>query len=181
MIKLGKMAYALAAFAALASISAQTSNAAPPTQDVNIANTPLPTRDVDNPARQPIQVFASQSIVSSVASAVVFTVPPGKRLVVEHFSSEVGVPTGTVVNAYGLAVTDPAQPGFASFEHFVPPAFHSPCANCVAGSDLWVTSQPIRLYVDAGKTLRIAVSVNGATGNSAFVFFSASGYLVDAQ
>src|SRR5262249_50025176 len=149
MTKLRKMAYALAA---LASISAQTSRADPPTRDVTIANTPLPTRDVDNPARQPIQVITSASIVSIGTNAVLFTVPPGKRLVVEHFSSELGVATGTFVNRYVLGVANaPAQPGNISFPHFIPPAFHSPCGSCAAGTEEWVASQPIRIYVDAGK------------------------------
>ena len=180
MTKLRKTAYALAAFAALVSISAQRSSADPPTRDVNIANTPLPIRDVDNPARQPIQVETFVNIVNVGTNAVLFTVPSGKRLVVEHFSSELGIATGTSVNRYLLAVAnDPAQPGLTAFAHFIPPAFHAPCGTCAAGTDEWVASQPIRMYVDAGKTLVVNVTLSGFPGPSAPAFFSASGYLVD--
>jgi hypothetical protein len=181
MTKLRKTSFSVAAFAALVSISAQTSSAEPPTRDVSIANTPLPTRDVDNAARQPIQVQAGQGLGQFTGfPLVIYTVPPGKRLVVEHFSSELGTPTGTAVDRYLISVAnDPAQPGNGSFAHFIPPAYHAPCGICVAGSELWVASQPIRMYVDAGKALVGAVSLSTSGGPNTFVFYSVSGYLVD--
>jgi hypothetical protein len=183
---LRKTAYAAAAVAALASIStecsAETFDAhGSPAENVHVAKTPLPTRDVDNPARQPIQVQAGQGIGQFTGlPLVVYTVPPGKRLVVEHFSSELGTPTGTAIDRYILAVAnDPAQPSTASFVHFIPPAYHAPCGLCVAGSELWVASQPIRMYVDAGKALVASVSSSTSAGPNTFVFYSVSGYLVD--
>ena len=186
MTKLRQTAYAAAAVAALASLSTEGSaetlgTHGPPTENVHVTNTPLPTRDVDNPARQPIQVQAGQGLGQFTGlPLVVYTVPPGKRLVVEHFSSELGTATGTAVDRYLLAVAnDPSQPGSGAFAHFVPPANHAPCGTCVAGSELWVASQPIRMYVDAGKALVASVSLSTSAGPNTFVFYSVSGYLVD--
>jgi hypothetical protein len=186
MTRLRKTAYAAAAVAALASMSTECSAETfgahgPPTENVRVANTPLPTRDVDNPARQPIQVQAGQGLGQFTGlPLVVYTVPPGKRLVVEHFSSELGAPTGSAVDRYLLSVAnDPAQPGSGSFVHFIPPASHAPCGTCVAGSELWVASLPIRMYVDSGKALVAGVSLSTSAGPNTFVFYSVSGYLVD--
>jgi hypothetical protein len=185
MTKLRKTACAAAAVAALASIStegsAETFGAhGPPTANVNVVNTSLPTRDIDNPARQPVQVEVGQGIGHFTGQAVIYTVPPGKRLVVEHFSSELGVATGTAVDRYLLAIADnPAQIGSASFSHTIPPAYHAPCSLCAAGTELWVASQPVRIYVDAGKALFATVTFSNAAGPNTFVFFSVSGYLVD--
>jgi hypothetical protein len=190
MTRLRQTAYAAAAVAALASIStasistqcpAETFGAhGPPTENVHVTNTPLPTRDVDNAARQPIQTQGGQGIGQFTGlPLVIYTVPPGKRLVVEHFSSEMGTATGTAVDRYILAASDPAQPGSATFVHFIPPAYHAPCGLCVAGSELWVASQPIRMYVDGGKALVAGVTLSASAGANTFVFYSVSGYLVD--
>ena len=147
----------------------------PPSDVVVINNptTPVPTRDVDNPATQPIQVQAVAGVgtLTGPANFVLFTVPAGKRLVVEHFSSEVGIASTASVNRYAL-VTDQ---NFA----FVAPAFHSPCGTCAGTTELFIASQPIRMYVDAGQALVVNITFSGAVGPSGFGFFSVSGYLVD--
>ncbi|SRR6266545_3159118 len=72
----------------------------PTTQDVNVVNTPnvnvanttaspVPVRDVDNPARQPFQAevvggFADGA--STTGDITITTVPAGKLLVIEHVS-----------------------------------------------------------------------------------------------
>ncbi len=185
MSRLRETAYAVAALAALTSISTECSAQTfgphrPPTENVNVVNTSVPTRDVDNPARQPVQVEVAQGIGRFTGQLLIYTVPAGKRLVVEHFSSELGIATGTAVDRYLLAITDnPPQIGGASFTHTIPPAYHAPCALCASGTELWVASQPVRMYVDAGKGLFATVTFSSAAGPNAFVFFSVSGYLVD--
>ncbi|HEY7390693.1 MAG TPA: hypothetical protein VH640_19405 [Bryobacteraceae bacterium] len=129
---------------------------------------------------QPVQVTQG-GIVSGPANFVLYTVPKGKRLIVEHFSSEAGMQTGTTVNRYILGVAnDPNNPGTVSFNHFIAPSFSSPCGTCVAGQVEVVASQPIRMYVEAGQALVVAVTFSGPVGANAFVFLSASGYLVNA-
>ncbi len=151
---------------------------------VNDPADPVHTRDVDNPARRPVQ--AERAAVAGELHGgdnfVLFIVPEGKRLVVEHFSSEVGIASSASVNRYVLGIaSDPSEPGMSSFSHFVAPSYHSPCGTCGEGVELFVASQPIRMYVDAGKALVVNITFSGGVGGSAFGFFAISGYLINVQ
>jgi hypothetical protein len=77
------------AFFALSSAT----QAVPPTSNVNVVNTPtspVPVRDVDNPARQITVVqtagLGGFSNGDNVAVVAIPTVPAGKRLIIEHVS-----------------------------------------------------------------------------------------------
>ncbi len=151
---------------------------------VNDPSDPVPIRDVDNPAHQPVQASraAPSGTITGADNFVLFTVPEGKRLVVEHFSSEVGIASTASVNRYSLGIApDPDVPGNVTFAHFIPPSYHSPCSICGSGNELVVASQPIRMYVNSGKALVVNITFSGAVGDSAFGFFAISGYLVNAQ
>ena len=150
---------------------------------INDPTDPIPTRDVDTPALRPIQAgaVAQSGTLTGPANFVLFTVPSGKRLVVEYFSSEVGIATGTSINRYSLGIApNPDVPGNVTFSHFIAPSYHSPCGTCGAGTELFVASQPIRMYVDAGKALVVNITFSGGVGPSAFGFFMVSGYLINA-
>src|SRR5437870_13576858 len=66
--------------------------AAPSPTNVNVVNTtasPVPVRDVDNPARQPFQAQAVGGFAdgaSTTGDITIGPVPAGKRLVIEHVS-----------------------------------------------------------------------------------------------
>jgi hypothetical protein len=63
--------------------------AGPPTQNVQVVNTaPVPTRDADNPARQPFHAtrFFSMTTGEPDQTATI-PVPAGKRLIIEHVSA----------------------------------------------------------------------------------------------
>src|SRR5216117_2665883 len=66
--------------------------AAPSPSNVNVVNTPaspVPVRDVDNPARQPFQAEAVGGFAdgaSTTGDILITTVPAGKLLVIEHVS-----------------------------------------------------------------------------------------------
>ena len=66
--------------------------AAPSPSNVNVVNTtasPVPVRDVDNPARQPFHAEAVGGFAdgASITGGILIpTVPAGKRLVIEHVS-----------------------------------------------------------------------------------------------
>ncbi len=147
------------------------------TWNVGINGTPTVTVTTN----QPVETGKGFSLGQFTGQPVVlYVVPTGKRLVVEYFSSEVGVASGTTVDRYALSVAnDPNNPGAEAFTHFIPPAFSSPCGACVPGTTLVVASQPIRLYVEAGQGLVAGASFSGAIGSNAFGFYSFSGYLVD--
>jgi len=158
----------------------------PVTGSLGISGTPTATLGAPLPlpvtqtAKQPVQVEAGGAI-SGPANFVLYVVPIGKRLVLEHFSSETAVAAGITVNRYILGIApDPNSPGVSTFSEFVAPAFSSPCGTCAPGQVEVVASQPIRMYVDAGKALVVNVTFSGAVGPGAFFFGSASGRLIDA-
>jgi hypothetical protein len=114
-------------------------------------------------------------------NSVLYVVPAGKRLVVEHFSSEVGVAADTTVNRFVLGVApDPSTPGGTRFAHFLPPNFSAPCDTCSSGQVEVVASHAVRMYVEAGEALVVNIVFSAAVGPNAFAFYSVSGYLVDA-
>ena len=134
---------------------------------------PLP---VTTTVLQAIQVTQFGQTTSPGINLVLYVVPAGKRLIVEHFSSEATVTSGTMVSRYVLGVAkDPQNPGAVSFSHFIS-ASSPPCGTCAS-----VASQPIRMYVEAGQALVSNVAFAGVIGPTASVFVSASGYLVDAS
>jgi hypothetical protein len=131
-------------------------------------------------ASEPIQVSAVAH-PTGPTNSVLYVVPAGKRLVVEHFSSEVGVAPDTTVNRFSLGVApNPSTPGGVRFSHFLPPTFSSPCGTCASGQVEVVASHVVRLYVEAGEALVVNITFSAAVGPDAFAFYSASGYLVDA-
>jgi hypothetical protein len=133
----------------------------------------------DNPARQPFQqhVFAP----SFRTNFPVFTVPNGKRLVVDFVSAEGIAPTGQTVTAFVLAVRD--RPGdehaIFSFAHVIGPTSHGPGA--AAGQDLFIASQQMELFVDPGKELIVNVESNCPQGQDPprGAHFFISGHLVN--
>jgi len=141
---------------------------------VTIEN-PLPL-PVTTTAVQPIQVGQFGQTNTPGFNLVLYVVPTGKRLIVEHFSSEANVMSGTVVSRYILAIAnDPQNPVVESFSHFIP-ATSPLCVSCPS-----VASQPIRMYVEAGQALVANVGFGGVIGPTASVFVSANEYLVNAD
>jgi hypothetical protein len=133
------------------------------------------------PAYQPAQGITSQMIpVGSFVSnpnLVLFVVPAGKRLIVEHFSAETAVASGISVNRFFLAAANPN-----TALHFIAPTYNAPCGGqcTVSGQTTVVASQPIRLYADAGQQLIANVAFSGGVGAGTLFAASFSGYLVDA-
>jgi hypothetical protein len=146
----------------------------PPAQNVTVVNTPsepVPVRDADNPARQPIQ--RSFSLTSSFQPEP-YTVPDGKRLVIEHVSGE--VTSGATCKAlYGSVLTSVTTDGteVASTHRF--PLSATPLPNRT------VFSQQVRLYADPNTNVRGGAFGHDGTNNCTVDRFSLliSGYLVD--
>jgi hypothetical protein len=155
--------------------------AAPPTTKVVVDNTaanPVPVKAV---APEPLQATGGGLFTGPARGLnfLIYTVPAGKRLVVEHFSSEVGVAATTSVNRLSLgAAPNPGAPGGVRFSHYVPPSYSSPCGTCSPGQSEVITSTPIRLYVEAGEGVVVNVTFSADVADG-FGFFSVSGYLID--
>jgi hypothetical protein len=149
------------------------------TSDVVVTNIPSEAVPVTVVVNQPIQA-SSVGQLTGPKNFVLYVVPVGKRLVVEHFSSQVGIAAASTVNRYSLGIAeDPNVPGAVRFSHFIPPDFSSPCGTCSAGQVEVVASEAIRMYVEAGEALVVNVTFSDAVGPNAFGFFSVTGHLID--
>ena len=114
---------------------------------------------------------------------MLFVVPAGKRLIVEHFSSETFVASGTAVVRIVLGVDPNPNPNVPSiFIHFIAPTYSVPCGvQCAApGQVIFVASQPVRMYVEAGQALIANVDFSAAVGANTVFAAGFSGYLVNA-
>jgi len=178
----------------------------PPTRDVNIANTPLPVTgsvtlapgasvnvnsSVANPVRvrsvndaiQPVQASVSCTSPSNTIGcgpATIYTVPTGKRLVIEYASMDACLLPGQTVE---LSIYTTL--GSAFTRHYVnisPPAAGPGVTNIgcnlPAASSITTVGQALRLYADAGTTVDVEGDRNAIAG-SANLHFTISGYLVD--
>ena len=152
----------------------------PPTLDVNVVNTssepvpvtgtinvgnpgenPLPVRDVDNTARLPVHFNES------------YTVPNGKRLVVEYVSMGIGSQTKCDVIAVDLSSE-------STVLHTYYPAFVGVFFGPTSRPYRYGLSQETRAYVGQNRT--VSFGFGGHSGCGAGPDFShvgASGYLVD--
>ena len=120
-----------------------------------------PVRDITNPALQPVQFFLSERFP--------YSVPMGKRLVIEHASADIFEPTGSFMSSLAINTNLAGQAGL----HFLPKTF---MASYATGEE-WAVAQPLRLYADPGTQVRAALI--GTNVNQISVFLEISGYLVD--
>lgn len=140
--------------------------------DVNVVNTPS-VRDTDNPARQPVQAQAACQANNVIGCLpIIYTVPAGKRLVIEFASMNANLPAGQTAQ---LAIQTSA--GGETVNHHFP---LTPPAVPFQGQGAAAAGQQVRLYADAGTVVTVQGTRNIATG-TAFFNFSISGYLVDVQ
>src|SRR5213083_3739953 len=148
--------------------------AAPSPSNVNVVNTtasPVPVRDVDNPARQPFEAqgmggFADGA--STTGDITIATVPAGKRLVIEYVSMVGAMPLGERILLAGTkddgtvddpVVTVPTESG----------------TNADGTLDYFIASQLVRVYMDPGR-INCSAERNSTVGaNPNSVRFTISG------
>jgi len=132
---------------------------------------PLMVRDLDNPALQPIQAsgLCTAQEPNGGCAVEIYTVPEGKRLVIEFVSMLAVVPSGQ------QASLDIGTKVNGQFSHF-----HIPYSQpALGGSAVAVTNiaQQLRIYADPGTTVGVncaSTSSKGATFDISF-----AGYLVN--
>ena len=148
-------------------------NAPIPTQlNVHVKNTLLDVRDVDNPARQPVQADAECSSEQLGCFLTIYTVPAGKRLVIEYASMEANIPEGQITQ---LRVTTVA--GGVPSGHRLPLSAPSVTFGS-GGGHLTSVGQQVRLYADPGTSV-VVVSLRTSNVGTATFRFTISGHLVD--
>jgi hypothetical protein len=134
---------------------------------VTFANTPI-VQDRDNPARQR---FTFQDLVNvadgNAFGQTQFTVPTGKRLVVEWVS--VGsINSGGGSPKIAVRVDTHSATGASYF-------FEGGLANSITG----FASSQMRCYADAGTVVAIVIYRQQDTTGSETMYPSLSGYLID--
>ena len=165
-----------AVLAALIFVMAQpvVANAAAAVLRVIVENTaanPVPIRDIDSVARQIYQANYGGILNNGEANGcvVLFDVPAGKRLVIEHATLNAFAPPGQEL-LFQLVVTNG---GFDEYVHYTINA-HRP-----TGGSLYVASDPVKAY--GGPASQVCVSAQrNATAGLVSVGFAASGYMIDA-
>jgi hypothetical protein len=150
-----------------------------PVRVVNTPNQPAQTRDVDTPRRQPFHGTATFSFAagSSFATGVFdFTVPVGKRAVIEFVSARGSLPSGQqIIDAELTSSMNLSGGGTGQRSHTV-------LANTQATDfayNRFVISQPILQYADQG-TPQIQLTRFPNTGTNPIAFkANISGHLID--
>jgi hypothetical protein len=136
---------------------------------------PILTRDVDRGAAQPVNGACSASFATSVGTCILYTVPVGKRLVVETVSYSVALAAGQSLGSilFGL---NTALPYFQVGSPNLYGVSTNPYFNGV--TTVYSATQPLRIYLDEGQGFTAGGTVNGG-GSNYEQDFSFSGYLVD--
>ena len=148
------------------------------TSNVNVANTassPVPVRDVDNPARQPFHAEAVGGFAdgaSVTGGLLIPTVPAGKRLVIEHVSVfGAMLPGQKMVRARVMY-------RFSVFGHSL--VISAQGSNADGSSDYFVASELIRFYDNDGLPVAWEAERDSSAGaNVAGIDINCDGYFVD--
>lgn len=159
--------------------------AAPASSNVNVVNTPtvivgntplapLPMFDVDNPASQPFQASAQFTMTGQPlvfgATSDITVVPAGKMLVIEHvtFNGATGSP-GKMGASISTSIGGPETTHWLVVTE----------QGALAGTPVFMASQPIRLYASPGATVRGHAFRSPDSLDASLGTFSISGHLVD--
>jgi hypothetical protein len=163
-------------FGALAGGSTLSQGAGPTVTVANTSANPVPTLSVDNAALQPFQhtevIGFNAGLLGGNAT---FTVPGGKRLVIEFVSFSLTIPAGQRPTFNFVTLDNPARPtvqfGFAL-------ALQGGGFISGQNSDVFVGTSPTRLYADPGSTVTLGVRRNQDAGTGLGTV-SVSGYYVN--
>lgn len=130
---------------------------------VQVTNTPLPTINTDNPARQPFQYTLTPGSATSSSATDSYSVPAGKRLVIEYISAQL---TQYPASGYGYLYLITTAGGNQAYYKVVPPISSTVPQN-----------QSLRIYADPGTSVQ--ASVTQSSGTSCGGNLILSGYLVN--
>jgi hypothetical protein len=150
--------------------------------NVNVVNTALNVRSADNPAFAAVTItFRDQDDTFTAGGGWVlqgssYTVPSGKRLVIERVAGNVTVDS---VNPFKIMLRlVESVPGTTSVSHFI--GISTETMRCALGSTCVGVGEQTQIYVDAGHSIR-PESVLDLTAASPRTVLTGTvnGYLVD--
>ena len=129
----------------------------------NLGDAPLPVRDVENPARQPVQ-FEFNGLND-------YQVPAGKRLVIEYVSAELNSLASACTKAVATLQT---TAGGVEESH----PFYLQLIGTVGTQRDYAVNQQTRLYADPNTMIQPGSRTAGC-GGTVIESIVISGYLVD--
>lgn len=150
----------------------------------NTTSNPVPVRtqgtvavtSTDDPGRNAFAFFQNDSFDSTEKSHVVsFTVPAGKRLVIQSVSIETSLTTG--VGQKLVLGSVQAQVNGHLEDYLMAPTF----TGTLEGRDIYVLSQPTTIYADAGTDVHIFATRNATDSGINLMNASVQGYLIDCS
>jgi hypothetical protein len=128
----------------------------------------------DDPARRPFAFFKNESYGSAEDSHFVsFTVPSGKRLVIQSVSVNAAVDTGSGQHILTAAVQ--AHVNGQLEDYIMAPTF---TGTSTSARDIYTVSQPVTIYADPATEVLIFTSRDAFSGG-ATMNASVQGYLID--
>jgi hypothetical protein len=143
------------------------------TPDVNFSNSaaaPLYVKQVDN--HEPLSIYFDQTMANGQAQTPCasdsYTVPAGKRLVVEDVNLQ-GIGSDPTVETLGFAI----YKGFNGYTFITQQR-----GSSVMGSLFYTLAQPTRIHFDEGAGVRICAFRGAATSGSMTARAWVTGYLV---
>lgn len=145
------------------------------TLDVNIANQdPIPVIDIGNSATQSVTWTDSVEMANNAYGVIIFSIPSGKILVIEHVTSEI-IGQGSLCGLYAnlsIGSGGLVPVGVGSYFNSTGPGLTS--------VPRYVISQPMRVYVENSQ-VGVQAFRCGDTNVSATLRSTISGYLVDSE
>jgi hypothetical protein len=157
----------------------QVASAAGKLENVFVTNDaahPVPVTSADDQGRQAFAFFKNDSFGSPEDShSVSFTVPTGKRLVIESVSINGAVDTGSGQKVVLTAVQASVNGQFE--DYIMAPTFSG---TSTSGRDLYTVSQPTTIYADGGTDVRVFATRNTFSGG-AIMNASVQGHLIDCS
>jgi hypothetical protein len=115
---------------------------------------------------EPVNAFVVTVSLANQIDVDVFTVPVGKRLIIDYLSLSAEVPAGQRVT--GFLINLPVVHFFVVF----------PQGRNISGRDVFTTAQALRVVIEPGKTVRVRAERN-ASGTNALLWVALAGTLVN--
>jgi hypothetical protein len=179
-IRLSKVACCVILLLLPAFINVGQAVGAPAPSNVVIVNTPLPVREVDKPANQPFQAYISLHLdLTETSKSDFFSVPAGKRLVIEFVSVIGSAASGDKMIA-SITTTLNLNGGsgpIVTAQHNLVMIEQGPINDPMN----FTAAQPMRVYADPVTDVHANIArTNPTSGTStASATITISGYLID--
>ncbi len=154
------------------------------TPGVTVANgptQPVPTTNRVGPGFQPVSLQPPVTVSANTENGWngnFYTVPAGKRLVIDYIGAACATPVGE--NVLGIVVEAMPSSGPATSLAIAPAG--SPTVYLDAPQlQAIMVSQKVEMFANAGDSITVGVFTNGGPSGASFANITVNGYLVDSQ